>query len=176
MSAMILLLLVLFICSTDSLLTKPFHPSVNSILRLQSHKDDSSFHPSTSQPEPTNSNFNSKKKIKQFASSSLAAFLSTIQLTRNKSDIANADSAGPIVVLGSGGKTGKLIVDELVKNQVTVRPTYRKINANSISNNSYLLTPAAADVTKIDTIGPAIEGASTVIFAATASNKGIFNN
>ena len=68
-----------------------------------------------------------------------------------------ARAADEFVVLGSGGKTGKLIVDYLKKKGVEVKPTsYR----------------TGTDVTKIDTLAPALTGARAVIFAASASKDG----
>lgn len=122
--------------------------------------------------KPSNFNLKSKNNINQLITNSLAILASQLFLSKTTNQIANADSTGPIVVLGSGGKTGKLIVDELLAKKVSVRPTYRNVANIPTSNNPYLETPVAADVTKIETIAPAIAGASTVIFAASASNKG----
>lgn len=122
--------------------------------------------------EPSNFNLNSKRTVKQFVTHSLAFLTSQMLLSKALNQVANADSTGPIVVLGSSGKTGKLIVDELLAKKVTVRPTYRYVGNVPAPTNPYLQAPVAADVTKIETIGPAINGASTVIFAASASNKG----
>ena len=94
--------------------------------------------------------------------------------TQNRNLISNADSSGPVVILGSGGKTGKLIIEELLAKKVLVKPTYRNVNSasSSTTSNPFLQNAVPADVTKLETIGAAIEGASTVIFAASASNKG----
>ena len=69
---------------------------------------------------------------------------------------SNAANDG-IVVLGSGGKTGKLVVDYLNKKGVEVTPTsYR----------------TGTDVTKIETLESALKGSKAVIFAASASKSG----
>lgn len=102
-------------------------------------------------------------------------FTNTILLnTLVQSTKVNADVKAPVVVLGSGGKTGKLIVEILGDKGYPVRPTYRDVNnKNKIFEKfSSVEAPAAADVTKIDTLESAIAGASTVVFAASASNKG----
>lgn len=76
----------------------------------------------------------------------------------------------PIVVLGSGGQTGRLIVDYLVKKKVYVRPTYR---ANLPTYEDEVVDkPRQVDVTKKDSIEQAISGAAAVIFAASASKSG----
>ena len=93
-----------------------------------------------------------------------AVTLSTVGVTSVFSSItataANADdgNAGKIVVLGAGGKTGKLIVEKLQSAGIPVAATSR-----TITNT---------DVTKIDTLESALKGASAVIFAASASSKG----
>lgn len=77
-------------------------------------------------------------------------------------------SNGPVVVLGSGGKTGKIIVDLLSKKpQVNVVPVYRSVPKNSVYSNS-----AIADVTDIQSLENVLKGASVVIFAASASKDG----
>ena len=68
-----------------------------------------------------------------------------------------ARAADTVTVLGSGGKTGKLIVEYLTKKGIDVKPTsYR----------------TGTDVTKIDSLAPALTGARAVIFAASASKDG----
>ena len=71
-------------------------------------------------------------------------------------------------ITGSSGKTGKLIVEELSAKGIPVVATYRNVPTDSSSS----LKSAYADVTKVDTLEPAIKGASVVIFAASASSKG----
>jgi uncharacterized protein YbjT (DUF2867 family) len=83
-----------------------------------------------------------------------------------------SDKNAPIVVLGSGGKTGKLIVQYLAAKGASVRPTYRGNAENKFKEFETVEAPAQADVTKIDTLEPALRGASSVIFAASASRGG----
>lgn len=78
----------------------------------------------------------------------------------------------PIVILGSAGKTGKLIVDSLVSKGYKVRPTYREVLKDSESGNELIEKPVKADVKDVDNLINAVEGASVVIFAASASKKG----
>jgi uncharacterized protein YbjT (DUF2867 family) len=78
----------------------------------------------------------------------------------------NAAPSGPVVVLGAGGKTGALIVSALAKRGVPLRPTSR--SGGDVKG----VSTVAADVTRIDTLEAALNGASAVIFAASASSKG----
>lgn len=80
----------------------------------------------------------------------------------------------PVVVLGSGGKTGKQIVDILAREGIQVRPTLRDPNnKNDLRIVGENILPAQrADVTKLDSLEPVIKDASAVIFAASASSKG----
>lgn len=86
---------------------------------------------------------------------------------------ANADDPGTVVVIGSGGKTGKMIVENLSYMGIAVRPTNREGKANSAFKDlPSVTTMAVADVTKIGTLEAALSGASVVVFAASASSKG----
>eukprot|EP01041_Mallomonas_annulata_P011435 gene11435-23920_t len=78
----------------------------------------------------------------------------------------------PIVVLGSGGKTGKLVVDRLLAKGYRVRPTYREVMKDNPSSNTLVDKPVAADVKSVESLMEAIAGSSVVIFAASASKKG----
>ena len=86
---------------------------------------------------------------------------------------AFAESTGPVTVLGSNGKTGKMIVQYLSTQGVAVRPTsYRIGSANAFEGLAGVEVPTIGDVTKIETLEPALKGSKAVIFAASASNKG----
>lgn len=82
-----------------------------------------------------------------------------------------ADGGKPIVVLGGNGKTAKILIEKLSAGGYSVRPTYRSLPSTSL-NLAGLESARTADVTKIDTLEQAIQGASTVVFAASASSKG----
>jgi uncharacterized protein YbjT (DUF2867 family) len=75
-------------------------------------------------------------------------------------------------VLGSGGKTGKLVVQYLAQKGVSVRPTYRGNSENQFKDFPTVEAPMQADVTNIATLEPVLRGAKSVIFAASASKKG----
>lgn len=94
---------------------------------------------------------------------SSGAILSTLIGTSQK---ANAAALGPVVVLGAGGKTGALIVRALAQQGVPLRPTSR--SGGDVKG----VSTVAADVTRIETLEAALNGASAVIFAASASSKG----
>lgn len=69
-----------------------------------------------------------------------------------------------IVVVGSNGKTGKIIVQKLKEKKIPVRAASRRLDNNN--------EQCFIDVTKIDTIENAIKNSKAVIFAASASNSG----
>jgi nucleoside-diphosphate-sugar epimerase len=82
-----------------------------------------------------------------------------------------AGNQGKITVIGSNGKTGKLIVNKLATAGVPVQPTYAR-TPPSLKVEGTLLEPAVCDVTSVSTIESAIKDSSAVIFAASASKKG----
>ena len=81
-------------------------------------------------------------------------------------------SSGPVAVLGSGGKTGQILIAKLAKNGYRVRPVFRgePRGIDGLGDNAE--SALHADVTKIETLEEAISGASAVIFAASASKNG----
>jgi len=83
--------------------------------------------------------------------------------TMNDDDDNNND----IVVIGSNGKTGKLIVKKLKERKIPVREASRQDNNENENENKIKI-----DVTKIGTIENAIKNSKAVIFAASASNYG----
>ena len=86
---------------------------------------------------------------------------------------AESSSAGPVTVLGSNGKTGKMIVQYLSSQGVAVRPTsYRVGGENPFVGLAGVEIPSLGDVTKVETLEPALKNSKAVIFAASASNKG----
>jgi hypothetical protein len=106
---------------------------------------------------------------------SLAAMLSSaVMLSTSTKAIAESDaevvgtSIGTVAVIGSAGKTGKLVVESLLKMGVPVRPVYRAIPSNLPEK----VDPYTADVTKYETLLPALKGVSSIIFAASASRSG----
>ena len=78
-----------------------------------------------------------------------------------------------IVVIGSNGKTGKIIVQKLKEKKIPVRAASRRLDNNN-NNNYYKYNNEQCfiDVTKIDPIENAIKNSKAVIFAASASNSG----
>jgi len=58
-----------------------------------------------------------------------AAFFLVLSPWSPQYEVAHADD-NTVVVIGSGGKTGKLIVPKLLEKGFHVRPTYRAIPAN----------------------------------------------
>lgn len=91
--------------------------------------------------------------------------------------VKNCDSFSSSCYLGSGGKTGKLIVEYLTGAGYSVKPTLREVSNEKKAQfssipQSLLVGPVAADVTNIESLKAALVGASAVIFAASASQKG----
>lgn len=86
---------------------------------------------------------------------------------------AESSNSGTVTVLGSNGKTGKMIVQYLSTQGVAVRPTSYRVGAeNPFVGLAGVEIPSLGDVTKIETLEPALKDSKAVIFAASASNKG----
>jgi NAD(P)H-binding len=112
----------------------------------------------------------SKVAVSTLCSVALCASLTSANIAPAFADSANS---GPVTVLGSNGKTGKMIVQYLSSKGVAVRPTsYRESSKNPFEGLAGVEAPAIGDVTKIETLEPVIKGSKAVIFAASASNKG----
>ena len=119
-------------------------------------------------PRSYQSHYNDKSKQTAL---SLLSLLPSLLIFNSPKEVYAAGTSGGITVLGSGGKTGKLIVEGLQKSGNKVKPTYRG-NPPMFSNNDFILEPAKADVKSVDSLVEAISGSSAVIFAASASSKG----
>merc|ERR1719231_40052 len=79
----------------------------------------------------------------------------------------------PVVIIGSSGKTGKLVVTLLSSMGINVKPTNREGKINkAFQGLAKVGDIAKCDVTKLDTIQEAVRGAKAVIFTASASSKG----
>lgn len=89
------------------------------------------------------------------------------------SGASDVTKESPVIVLGSGGKTGKIIVGLLAKQNIFVQPVRRSASGSGASDavNEFTLPLKFADVTKPETLN-VIKGAAAVVFAASASNKG----
>ena len=86
---------------------------------------------------------------------------------------------GLVVVLGARGRTGLECVKYCVETKRPVRACVRSGTFDAAAllpfldnGGARLVEPVVADVTKPATLGPAVRGASLVIFAATASASG----
>lgn len=108
-----------------------------------------------------------KVAVQTLTASSMIAAAST-----SATHAATSNSADLVAVLGSGGRTGQLVVSGLAKKGYRVRPVFRGQPKGVDNLGDSLLPPAQADVTKIDTLESAISGATTVVFAASASRNG----
>ncbi|GAX17092.1 hypothetical protein FisN_5Hh478 [Fistulifera solaris] len=93
------------------------------------------------------------------------------------SQVANAAEGGigsspdsPIVVLGAGGKVGKLCTEILANKGLYVRATTRS-GRSILEKESPFVSYAQADVTQLESLENSVKGASGVIFAASASGK-----
>jgi len=109
-----------------------------------------------------------------FVGSGLAAasalLLPNVALAEDSSIGSSKDH--PIVVLGAGGKVGKLCTQILADSGKYVSATTRSgRDVFDGSSASPYVTFASADVTKLDSLEAALKGASGVIFAASASGK-----
>ena len=80
-------------------------------------------------------------------------------------------TSGDIVVIGASGRTGMEVVKYCVSSGLAVRACSRT-GVFTDKGLSSLVTPYCVDVSKPETLEPAIKGASVVIFAATAPALG----
>ncbi len=85
-------------------------------------------------------------------------------------EIIGSSQDKPIVVLGAGGRVGKLCVEILASRGLYVCATTRS-GRRVIDNGSSYVSYAPADVTKYESVSNALKGASGCIFAASASGK-----
>lgn len=111
-------------------------------------------------------------KVGAIAFSAVMIPLLKVQAAPDLPVTPSASSEGPIVVLGGGGKTGKLIVQLLAKRGRRAVSAVRDVSKAVSGSTAQDPIPVQVDVTRLETIGPAIVGASVVIFAASASRKG----
>ncbi len=81
-----------------------------------------------------------------------------------------SDPQKPIVVVGAGGKTGRIIVEKLSKRGLYVKGVTRSGRDLEIGGST--VTYGSGDVTKPETLDAALQGAGGVIFAASASKGG----
>ena len=104
------------------------------------------------------SNYNQYRKDAISITSKILLFQNLLLLHGVSASELNSD----IVVIGSNGKTGNLIVKMLRDKSIPVRAASRKQDDSS----TYI------DVTKIETIEKAIKDSKAVIYAASASSDG----
>jgi NAD(P)H-binding len=76
----------------------------------------------------------------------------------------------PIVVLGAGGKTGKLCTQVLAKKRLYCRAVTRS-GRQTLEGSSSFVSYVIGDVSDYESTRAAIKGADGVIFAASASGK-----
>ncbi|CAM9322475.1 unnamed protein product [Ectocarpus sp. 13 AM-2016] len=100
-----------------------------------------------------------------------------LRLLTGVDTVASASEPGtkqsPIAVVGAGGKTGKLAVEGLLKRGRNVRAVTRTGEFSLRGGDGGdLMTTAAGDVTKTDTLKQALAGCGAVLFCASASKKG----
>lgn len=112
---------------------------------------------------------------KQITRRELSAGLGTAALATLSRAVSADASNCDVVVLGAGGRTGQEVVRYCVCTGRSVRACTRSGQFNTeelLGSPSNLVTPGYADVSQVDTLEPAVMGASLVIFAATASAFG----
>ena len=100
--------------------------------------------------------------------------LKSLQLLTWFPEVSMAEEIGmpehPIVILGAGGKVGKLCTQILKDRKLYTRAVTRS-GRDVLGGSTPFVTYASADVTKYDQLKAAIQGASGVILAASASGK-----
>lgn len=75
----------------------------------------------------------------------------------------------PIVVIGAGGKTGRIITQILADQKHHVRAVTRTLNHNLATSQKDYVSYAVADVREYDQIQSAVDGAAGVVWAATCT-------
>jgi uncharacterized protein YbjT (DUF2867 family) len=116
----------------------------------------------------------SRRDLLSFAVSTVSALTLTCGIVNNPvfaQDIgSNSDS--PIVVLGAGGKVGKLCTQILASKKLHVRAVTRD-GRSVLAEQTPFVSYVAADVTKFnDALLSSMKGGSGAIFAASASKNG----
>ncbi|CAM9547189.1 unnamed protein product [Scytosiphon promiscuus] len=110
-----------------------------------------------------------------------AGLLGTAAIVTTSADTAaSAAELGtkqsPIAVVGAGGKTGRLAVEGLLKRGKAVRAVTRtgdfSLAGSGGGADLEMMSKAAGDVTKADTLKQALAGCGAVLFCASASKKG----
>lgn len=81
-----------------------------------------------------------------------------------------SSSSAPIVVVGAGGKTGRLVLEKLKARGLYAVGVTR--NGRDLGIGGSTISYGSGDVTKVDTLQSAFKGASGVVFTASASKKG----
>lgn len=105
-----------------------------------------------------------------FASSITMANLFPVRTSAAANSGIGSSPDAPIVVLGAGGKVGKLCCEILAQQGLyctAVTRTGRKI----LDQDYDMVKYGAGDVTNYESVAAAVKGASGVIFAASASGK-----
>lgn len=82
-----------------------------------------------------------------------------------------SSASNPIVVLGAGGRCGLLCTQILAKKGLYVKAVTRS-GREVLEDGGKYVSYAAGDVTKLDSLKGVLDGASGVIFAASASKNG----
>lgn len=81
-----------------------------------------------------------------------------------------SDPGHPIVVIGAGGKTGKLCTEILAGKNLYAKAVTRN-GREVLGSPSSVVSYGSGDVTSYESIKSAITGSSGVIFAASSSGK-----
>ncbi|KAL3904750.1 MAG: hypothetical protein SGARI_004778 [Bacillariaceae sp.] len=120
-------------------------------------------------------NQNAPLDRRQALGNSVSGATALMSLLNLPSPAFAADSFGsspdsPIVVLGAGGKVGKLATEILANKGLYVRATTRS-GRQVLESDSKFVAYTPCDVTNDESLKSALAGASGCIFAASASGK-----
>mmetsp|Transcript_6181 Transcript_6181/g.15515 ORF Transcript_6181/g.15515 Transcript_6181/m.15515 type:complete len:419 (-) Transcript_6181:2301-3557(-) len=112
-----------------------------------------------------------------FANTASVALMSALAVTQNPTPAAAAAASSigtspdsPIVVLGGGGKVGKLCTQILASKGLYVRCTTRS-GRQVLDGESQYVSYAPCDVTSDTSLAETLKGSSGCIFAASSSGK-----
>jgi hypothetical protein len=174
-SRKVTLLLLVALAPTSSFLVRHSvrNPQLSIPLR-STHQEDAENRPVS---VPLNNAPVDRRQALGSSVSGAAALLSLLTLANNPNSAAAADTSSigsssdsPIVVLGAGGKVGKLATQILANKGLYVRATTRS-GRQVLDEESKFVANAPCDVTNDDSLKSALAGASGCIFAASASGK-----
>ena len=146
----------------------PFSSAVKRTTAVWSHETGSQAFGAVPQVDGNADAMSRRKAISQ-AVLGVTASMMLSQVANAAAGIGSSPDS-PIVVLGAGGKVGKLCTEILSNQGLYVRASTRS-GRSILDKESPFVSYVPADVTLLESLKNSVKGASGVIFAASASGK-----